>query len=60
MDANQTRLGGAHIYFDASKARRELGEPQIDIETSIRDTWEWYQQHGYIKPNLLTRLIGSI
>ncbi len=60
MDANQTRLGGAHIYFDASKARRELGAPQIDIETSIRDTWKWYQRHGYIKLNLLTRLIGSI
>ena len=58
MDANQARLGSALVYFDAGKAKRELGAPQIDIETSLRDTWEWYQQHGYIKDNWLTRLIG--
>lgn len=58
MDANQARLGSAHVYFDAGKASRELGAPQIDIETSLRDTFVWYQQHGYIKANWLTRLIG--
>ena len=58
MDANQTRLGRSHVCFDAGKANRELGAPQIDIETSLRDTFAWYQQHGYIKENWLTRLIG--
>lgn len=58
MDANQTRLGSSHVYFDAGKAERELGAPQIDIETSLRDTFAWYQQHGYIKEDWLTRLIG--
>lgn len=57
-DADQTRLGSAHVYFDAGKANRELGAPQIDIETSLRDTFDWYQQHGYIKGDWLTRLIG--
>ena len=60
MDANQTRLGSAHVYFETSKASRELFTPQIDIETSLRDTWDWYRQNGYIKQDLLTRLIGSI
>lgn len=60
MDANQTRLGGEHIYFDGSKARRELFRPEIDIETSARDTYEWYRRNGYIKRGLLTRLIGLI
>ncbi len=58
MDANQTRLGGAHVYFDAGKAKGELGAPRINIETSLRDTFAWYQQQGYIKDNWLTRLIG--
>ena len=58
MDADQARLGSAHVYFDAGKAERELGAPQIDIETSLRDTFDWYQQRGYIKDNWLTRLIG--
>ncbi len=57
-DANQTRLGSSHVYFDAGKAERELGAPQIDIETSLRDTFEWYQRHGYINDNWLTRLIA--
>lgn len=58
MDADQTRLGSSQVYFDAGKANGELGAPQIDIETSLRDTFDWYQQHGYIKDNWLTRLIG--
>lgn len=60
MDANQTRLGSAHIYFDSGKAQRELGAPAIDIETSLRDTFDWYLSNGYIQQNLLTRLIGLI
>ncbi len=58
MDADQTRLGAAFIYFDGSKAYRELFQPQIDIATSLQDTWRWYAERGYIKHNLLTRLIG--
>ncbi len=58
MDADQVRLGKAHVIFDAGKANRELGKPQIDIETSLRDTFEWYQRHGYIKRDALTRLLS--
>ncbi len=60
MDANQTRLGGAHIYFDGGKAQRELFSPSIDIATSLRDTFSWYEQNGYIKRDLIARLIGLI
>ena len=60
MDANQTRLGGAHVYFDASKAARELRRPEIDIATSLRETFAWYQRQGYIQRDWLTRLIGAI
>ena len=58
MDADQVRLGGKHVYFDGGKAARELCVPQINIETSLRETYQWYAQNGYIKGNWLTRLIG--
>lgn len=49
VDANQTRLGGRNIYFDFSKAWRELGEPQVAMRQSLEDTYRWYVEHGYIK-----------
>ena len=60
MDANQTRLGDAHVYFDGAKAQRELFKPSIDIETSLKETFDWYERNGYIKRDLLTRLIGLL
>ncbi|MCY4064245.1 MAG: NAD-dependent epimerase/dehydratase family protein [Chloroflexi bacterium] len=60
MDANQTRLGSAHVYFDGAKAQREIFTPSIDIETSLKDTFDWYERNGYIKRDLLTRLIGLL
>ncbi len=59
-DANQTRLGGQHVYFDAAKAARELHQPQIAIDASLRDTYAWYERHGYIKRDWLTRLISAL
>ena len=61
MDADQTRLGGAHVYFDGGKARRELlFRPAVDIEASLRDTYAWYEGQGAIKRDWLTRLIGMV
>jgi dihydroflavonol-4-reductase len=50
VDADQTRLGARNLFFDYNKARRELGEPQIDMRRSLEDTYAWYVEHGYIKP----------
>ncbi len=58
MDADQTRLGKAHVYFDGGKAERELYMPSFDIESSLRDAFAWYEAQGYIKRDWLTRLIG--
>ena len=48
IDGDQTRLGAYDIHFDASKAWAELGEPQIDMLTSLQDTYRWYLEHGYL------------
>jgi dihydroflavonol-4-reductase len=60
VDADQTRLGAKNIFFDYHKAWRELGEPQIDMRQSLRDTYSWYQEHGYIKDDWLSRLLGRL
>ena len=60
IDANQMRLGGTCVYFDGRKAYDELFTPQIDIETSLKETFQWYAERGYIKRSPLTRWIGSI
>jgi hypothetical protein len=60
MDANQTRLGGTNVFFDGRKAYAELFTPQYDIATSLQDTYQWYRDNGYIKHNILTRMIDLI
>lgn len=57
VDGNQTRLGAKNIYFDGSKAWRELRQPQIDMRRSIADTYAWYQDHGYLQDDWLARVI---
>ena len=60
MDANQIRLGGTNAFFDGRKAYAELFTPQIDLMASLRETYQWYRDNGYIQHNIFTRLIGRI
>ena len=60
IDATQVRLGNRYIYFDGSKAHRELHQPQIDMRQSVQDTYNWYVAHGYIKTTWYTRLLRRI
>ncbi len=60
VDGNQTRLGAQDIFFDFSKGWRELAQPQIDMRQSVKDTYEWYREHGYVKHDVLARLIDWI
>ncbi len=47
-DGDQIRLSARHLYFNCQKAWEELGEPQITIQQSLRDTVDWYRAHGLI------------
>lgn len=60
VDANQTRLGSRKIYFDASKAYRELHVPQIEMRQSVEDTYQWYLEHGYISSSSIASLLKTI
>ncbi len=43
------RLSRHKMYFDASKAVRELGLPQTPIEDALRRAVAWFQDNGYVK-----------
>ncbi len=42
------RMSRQPMYYDASKAVRELGLPQSPIETALQDAVDWFIQQGYV------------
>ncbi len=45
MDA--VRHSRLPMYFDASRARRELGLPQTPVEQAFAEAVAWFRAHGY-------------
>jgi len=43
------RMAGRYMFFDASKAVRELGLPQTPIERAVLDAVDWYLRNGYVR-----------
>lgn len=48
IDQNQVRLADKMVYFNAAKSHEILGEPKISIEESLKETIQWYRQHGFL------------
>jgi dihydroflavonol-4-reductase len=48
ISGEQMRLTAEHIYFDSSKARRELGLPQTPVRQALKECYDWYVTHGYL------------
>lgn len=42
------RMARHPMYYDASKAVRELGLPQTPVITALKDAVEWFVTHGYV------------
>jgi len=42
------QMAQQQMYYDASKAVRELGLPQTPIQVALKDAVDWYRTHGYI------------
>ncbi len=42
------RMGTKTMYYDASKAVRELGLPQTDIAKALQRSVDWYRANGYV------------
>jgi dihydroflavonol-4-reductase len=41
------RMAQQMMFYDASKARRDLGLPQTPIETALREAVTWFIENGY-------------
>ncbi len=43
------RMAAKHMFFDSSKAVRQLGLPQTPVERALSDAVAWFEQNGYVK-----------
>ncbi|MHC1743529.1 MAG: hopanoid-associated sugar epimerase [Syntrophobacteraceae bacterium] len=44
------RMARKHMYFDASKAVRNLGLPQTPVWLALREAVDWFRGNGYTSP----------
>jgi len=43
------KMAAKRMYFDPSKAVRELGLPQTPVDTALSDAVAWFRLNGYVK-----------
>ena len=43
------RVTRTHMYFDSSKAVKELGFTQTPIRTTVEKAVKWFRENGYVK-----------
>jgi dihydroflavonol-4-reductase len=43
------RMAGQYMYYDGSKAVRELGLPQTPLDLALRDAVDWFLTRGYVR-----------
>jgi dihydroflavonol-4-reductase len=43
------KMAAKLMFFDSSKAIRELGLPQTPVETALSDAVAWFRENGYVK-----------
>jgi dihydroflavonol-4-reductase len=48
LSGEQMRLTAEYIYFDSSRARRELGLPHTPIRQAMQECYDWYVAHNYL------------
>lgn len=42
------QMAGKHMFFDSSKAIRELGLPQQPVRVALEKAVAWFKTHGYV------------
>jgi dihydroflavonol-4-reductase len=46
------RMAGQYMYYDGSKAVRELDLPQTPLDFALRDAVDWFLAQGYVKASV--------
>jgi dihydroflavonol-4-reductase len=49
VSVEAVRMSMHHMYFDASKAVRELGLPQSPVEDALGRAVSWFRENGYAR-----------
>ena len=49
MTPETIRISSQPMYFDPSKAVRELGFPQTPAKEALAKAVEWFWENGYVK-----------
>jgi dihydroflavonol-4-reductase len=48
VSGEQIRMAGLKVFYDTSKAVRELGYPLLPFRGAVEKTYRWYREHGYL------------
>jgi len=48
LSGEQMRLTSEFIWFDSSKAQRELDLPHTPVRQALQECYDWYKAHGYL------------
>ena len=48
VDGSQLYLSARDMYFDGSKAERELGFVGGSAQAAVQEAWNWYRAHGLL------------
>jgi dihydroflavonol-4-reductase len=49
VNSAATRMAQDFHWYSSEKAKRELGYRIGSVEDALRDAWDWFQLHGYVK-----------
>ncbi|GFP26154.1 hypothetical protein HKBW3S25_01642, partial [Candidatus Hakubella thermalkaliphila] len=48
LTVGRVQIISKYIYFDCSKAIRELGLPQTTLGRSLEKAFRWFRENGYV------------
>lgn len=49
INSAATHMAQTFHWYSSEKAKRELGYQIGSVENALRDAWDWFQLHGYVK-----------
>lgn len=49
VSGEQLRLAARNVFYDSSKAMRQLGYPLMSFRGAAERAYRWYAEHGYLK-----------
>ena len=58
VDRGRMLVSGTMMYYDNSKAVRELGLKVRPFIESVQDTYQWYVEHGYLRKRGITQAMS--